>query len=302
MSREVRRVPLDFAWPLNETWGGYLMPRELCAGSCGACGGNGHSERGQQLNDQWYGNAPFKPEDNGSTPLTWDTPVVYDHAKRNVERNPEFYGVEEMEIRREACRLAAYWNRCWANHLNAEDVAALIEGDRLWDFTRDYVQGAGWVPKDPMPVVTPEMVNEWEIRGMGHDGINSWVVLKARCVREGVAPECGSCGGSGAAWRDDDHKAANEAWERVDPPTGDGWQVWETVSDGSPVSPVFATAEELIAHLQEPGQVATRERPLSEAAARAFVGDGWAPSAISIPGHGTMDGPAAAEFLAGVSE
>ena len=29
--------------------------------------------------------------------------------------------------------------------------------------------------------------------------------------------------------------------ERREPPIGDGWQVWETVSEGSPVTPVFAT-------------------------------------------------------------
>jgi len=31
----------------------------------------------------------------------------------------------------------------------------------------------------------------------------------------------------------------------IDPPKGDGWQLWETTSEGSPVSPVFKTAEEL---------------------------------------------------------
>ena len=30
-----------------------------------------------------------------------------------------------------------------------------------------------------------------------------------------------------------------------DPPSGPGWQLWETTSAGSPVSPVFATPEEL---------------------------------------------------------
>jgi len=30
-----------------------------------------------------------------------------------------------------------------------------------------------------------------------------------------------------------------------EPPTGEGFQLWETTSEGSPVSPVFASAEEL---------------------------------------------------------
>lgn len=39
-----------------------------------------------------------------------------------------------------------------------------------------------------------------------------------------------------------------DAWYttgRVDPPAGEGFQLWETTSEGSPVSPVFATLDEL---------------------------------------------------------
>lgn len=33
--------------------------------------------------------------------------------------------------------------------------------------------------------------------------------------------------------------------EILEPPRGEGWQLWETTSEGSPTSPVFKTAEEL---------------------------------------------------------
>lgn len=33
--------------------------------------------------------------------------------------------------------------------------------------------------------------------------------------------------------------------QRHDPPTGDGWQIWETTTEGSPISAVCATPEEL---------------------------------------------------------
>jgi hypothetical protein len=36
-----------------------------------------------------------------------------------------------------------------------------------------------------------------------------------------------------------------EAWRPTDPPEGEGWQLWETTSEGSPVSPVFGSAVEL---------------------------------------------------------
>jgi len=37
-----------------------------------------------------------------------------------------------------------------------------------------------------------------------------------------------------------------------DPPTGEGWQLWETVSEGSPLTPVCATAEELARYCADP--------------------------------------------------
>lgn len=33
--------------------------------------------------------------------------------------------------------------------------------------------------------------------------------------------------------------------QRVEPPTGEGYQCWETVTEGSPISPVFKTLVEL---------------------------------------------------------
>jgi hypothetical protein len=53
------------------------------------------------------------------------------------------------------------------------------------------------------------------------------------------------------------------------------FQVYETVSEGTPVSPVFASREELASWLVDQGY--------SREAASAFAEDGWAPSAISTP-------------------
>jgi hypothetical protein len=38
-----------------------------------------------------------------------------------------------------------------------------------------------------------------------------------------------------------------DSFENIDPPTGDGFQLWETTSEGSPQSPVFKTIDELCA-------------------------------------------------------
>lgn len=135
MGREVKRVPVGFDWPLNKVWQGYLMPERLHEDKCPDCQ-NGYSSQAQHLFDLWYGYVPFDPETNGSTPLTPDTPAVRAFAERNVKGSPDFYGTGETAIAREARRLADLWNGQWSHHLNVDDVAALLEADRLWDLTR----------------------------------------------------------------------------------------------------------------------------------------------------------------------
>jgi len=50
------------------------------------------------------------------------------------------------------------------------------------------------------------------------------------------------------------------------------YQIYETVSEGTPTSPVFETEEEIVSYLVAKGH--------SETAARGFVKGGWAPSGV----------------------
>lgn len=43
----------------------------------------------------------------------------------------------------------------------------------------------------------------------------------------------------------------NAILEKCETPSGEGFQLWETTSEGSPISPVFATKEELAAWCEE---------------------------------------------------
>ena len=64
----------------------------------------------------------------------------------------------------------------------------------------------------------------------------------------------------------------------------EGWQVWETVSEGSPITPVFATGDELIEHLVAKGD-RNDGSTYSREGAMAFVkGAGWAPSGVMSGG------------------
>ena len=56
------------------------------------------------------------------------------------------------------------------------------------------------------------------------------------------------------------------------------YQIYEDVTEGTPVSPVFADLDEMKVWLLEEGY--------SEKAATMFVADGWAPSMVFAPGKG----------------
>ena len=288
MGRELKRVPLDFVWPENKPWQGYLNPHYAKSHNCAECDGSGSSPEARRLKDQWYGNAPFRPADRGSTPFTPEHPAVMAFAERNVTRSPEYYGGGEAAIQREARRLADHFNCGWNHHLNADDVAALIEGGRLMDLTHTWTPESRWQPKEPAYVPTPEEVNVWSLSGMGHDAINQWIVVGAECKRLGINPECQHCKGEGTIWDSPEDEQAAEDWKLSEPPGGDGYQIWETVSEGSPISPVFATPEELARHMA--GKQWGADKGTSyETWLKFITGPGWAPSMIS-DGNGLRSG------------
>lgn len=70
------------------------------------------------------------------------------------------------------------------------------------------------------------------------------------------------------------------------------YQMYQTVSEGTPVTPVFANLLELEDYLVETGECAGTKynRKYSREAAHAFCQSGWVPSAIGIPGKGIVDG------------
>lgn len=296
MGREIRRVPLDFGWPLNKVWSGFLMPESLREKPCPECR-SGYSPHAQALHDLWYGYLPFDPATTGSARLTARTPAVRAFAERNVTRSPEYYwGGGEGAIIREGQRLADVWNGQWCHHLSQEDVDALVAGGRLRDLTHTWTRESGWQENDPPATPTAAEVNEWSIGGFGHDAINAWICVRARCEREGFGVECARCGGHATLEAYPGQRAEAEAWERTDPPEGDGWQLWETVSEGSPMSLVFATAEELGRWMSDP---ARGKQWVPFETAMKFIDAGWAPSLVASPRTGVVSGVEWAGFQVG---
>lgn len=73
------------------------------------------------------------------------------------------------------------------------------------------------------------------------------------------------------------YRCAANGTEFRGPP--DGCQVYETVTEGTPVSPVFASPEEMVEWLVAPGG---RDQGYPREAAEAFAKGGWAPSMVVV--------------------
>jgi len=173
---------------------------------------------------------------------------------------------KERAINLEARRLYELWRYQWCHHLIQADVDALVEHGRLMDFTRrprnsqqveklreqEAAGGSGyWLDEPNGCHPTATEVNEWSFEGFGHDGINSGICVRARCAREGVTHTCARCRGTSKIWPTPEIEHQCENWKETDPPKGDGYQLWEDCSEGSPISPVFASLEELCAWAAE---------------------------------------------------
>ncbi len=317
MGRELKRVPLDFSWPHDKPWQGFINPHYEKSSACPHCE-HGYSPEYKALQDKWYGYVPFTPEHpfppnhpnivarsmrNNNFSYEWPDgdleikekpkadqwhPTVFeaDTGYPNIDNAP-------WAVRRECERLAALFNGQWSHHLNQEDVDALVADGRLMDFTHTFTAGKGWERDENKPHPTAKQVNEWSIGwGIGHDSCNCWVVIKHNLAKEGKPTACVHCGGDGRTWPEG-VKELYESWEREEPPKGEGYQIWETVSEGSPISPVFATAHDLATFMA--GKRWGADRGSSYESWMQFIeGPGWAPSMMMLhtaEGSATYEGP-----------
>lgn len=283
MGYETKQVALDFSWPIKRIWEGYLNPYSSQSRVCPECLGTSDSPLGDQLKNKWYGEASFQPEDRGSTPLKPTDAVIIAFAKRNIMRkNTAPSPALALRIDEECHRLVERFNQRWSHHLNEADVDALLQAGRLIDLTHTWIPGGeGWQPKVPAYRPTVREVNDWSIQTTGHDCINFWVCRDAECARLGESAACALCHGDGCLWPSPETRNSYETWEPSEPPMGTGIQMWETVTAGSPVSPVFPTAQGLAQWLSQHHDCPIGGRR-TESQWVAFISEaGWAPTFVS---------------------
>lgn len=226
MGREIKRVPLDFDWPLDTTWSGFLMPDELRVPDCPDCKGMSTTPA-----RQWV-------EQIAALLLLLDDDL--NAQERGRDMHPYFH------------------------HTGSRARSGRPSPD-----IREF--GSGLAGREA----------SW----LGHDAIDNWHATDAVIRAAGLDPKvwglCRTCEGNGSIEAYPGQRAEVDAWERTEPPTGEGWQVWQTVGEGSPITPVLPTAEALIDHLATIGTVWDDGKPWRRSAAEAFVGDGWAPSGFA---------------------
>ncbi len=208
MSKYLRKVPLDFKHGTGLVWKGYINPYESMPCTC--CEQSGYNPETKKIADAWYA---FGTDD-------WVYPNGIDRKRYN--------------------------NTAWKNHITDIEVKALVEEERLIDFTHNWVKGSGWIKKEPEYIPTALEVNEWQRNGhgLGHDSINMAICVNARAQHLGVYGLCEKCLGEGYTF-EQGIQELHDKWQPTDPPTGDGYQLWQNTSEDSPVSPVFNTLEAL---------------------------------------------------------
>lgn len=238
MSREVKRVALDFDWPLNKVWKGFVLPDELRGSKCPDCDG-GQTHAGWWLYQLCYRIGmladDIRDQERGKPLHPWLAKDSYPHGHWNDNRQ---FVVDRPSV-------------------EIRELLDKLLGDRPRDVFSSYASDAGY-------------------------GLYK-ILLEKAGLDHVEWSRCKTCQGGGTLEIYEGQAAEAEAWEQYEPPTGEGWQLWESVSEGSPITPVFTTAEGLARHLVAlPDVLGPGGGSLSFEAALKFVQkDGWIPSGIN---------------------
>ena len=249
MSTKVMRVPLDFDWPLGEVWEGYLSPDRFQEVNCEVC----THDAPPTIMDRLF---PHPRSGTGSTAAReW----IGDFAHMILmlaDEVPEFKNPNADSARTGSLHP---WLASMEHRPHVPPSAEI----------RELTGGLAGRPP----------------RNWGHDAIDRWHATDAIIKAAGLDPKtwgiCPACNGRGSTEGYEGQRAEAEAWEPSEPPMGEGWQLWSTITEGHPVSPVFASSEGLAGWMSDPERGEDWVPP--DVAAR-YISHGSAPTGIVIDG------------------
>lgn len=211
VNRRLRRVPLDFSWPVGRVWDGFQRQGDLEFPPCWVCGPASGGRYGRNRHG--------------------DLGDGYSPGARAINRT--FYCID----------VADPWLReqmSWRDKLGLTEVARLVERGLLPQGVTAAEVNAANGPGRP----------SWDHRDLRLAGNAAHELLLLRCELLGIEHTCAACGGQGDE-ATDELRAQADAWEPTEPPVGAGYQMWESTSEGSPISPVFASEDTLAGWLAE---------------------------------------------------
>jgi len=246
MGREIKRVPLDFDWPLDKVWQGFLLPERFHEDPCPDC---------------CHGLTPARAWVEQMADLL----LMLDDDVRDQERGRETH---------------PYFESLPKPYGNERDRPTAFRAIRPSADIREL--GTGLAGREGSV--------------FGHDACDRWSTANKIIAAAGLDPDvwgiCQRCCGHASIERYAGQRDEAESWRSTGPPEGEGWQLWETVSEGSPISPVFATGEELAGWMASPAYTWGASSPLTIEQATAFVKAGWATSLVFDSDHGLRPGEA----------
>ncbi|TSC81868.1 MAG: hypothetical protein G01um101420_781 [Parcubacteria group bacterium Gr01-1014_20] len=279
--RVLKRVPLDFKAPIGKIWEGYLNPHP-CFPGCVTCDSSGYNEATKQIADDFY-------DLDGDRSRRWCNKITQDEvlalAFEGRLHHFTHIWVDGSGWHPKRWGTKGYWcPGCYVAvpQLSPEHYAGYCIGcgeQKMLLLHETDVR---------LHMPTAEEVNAMQDRAflMSHDAINRWILVEARAKRLGVWGTCRKCRGRGYTRLPRKMKKRYKSWKEYEPPTGPGYQLWETTSEGSPVSPVFAKVEKLAEWCEENATVFGSERTSMETWLQMFRDDTVGVGSLLVAGSG----------------
>lgn len=168
--------------------------------------------------------------------------------------------------------------------LSGEDARRGKAHPYFYDAPFHHTAGATPPSKDMTELTTG--LAEREPSFFGHDAVDQWKAEKKIIAAAGLPEDWGICPHCKGESIDPACQEAYDAWKETPPPAGDGYQLWSTTSEGTPMTPVFATPEELARYCADNRVSSFGSDTATYSEWLKFIrGPGWAPSAIMQNGR-----------------